>query len=122
MEEGDYVMKTTIDLPDALLHSAKEVAKQSQTTLRALIEEGLRRVLSDYKAPAKTAFKLKNASVGGDVMLLPDSRAWEHLEEDHVIGRLANPKPKQNLDRPLIAADTNTLVYAYCSEPQTRNA
>lgn len=59
MEEGDYVMKTTIDLPDVRLHSAKEVAKQCQTTLRALIEEGLRRVLSDYKAPAKTAFKLK---------------------------------------------------------------
>jgi hypothetical protein len=46
-------MKTTIDLSDSLFHSAKEVARQSQTTLRALIEVGLRRVLSDHKVPQK---------------------------------------------------------------------
>jgi hypothetical protein len=85
-------MKTTIDLSDALFKSAKEVAQQSQTTLRALIEEGLRRVLSDYKAPPKTAFRLKNASVGGGVMLLPDPRTWQQLEEDHIIERVAKLK------------------------------
>ncbi len=87
-------MKTTIDLSDALFKSAKEVAQQSQTTLRALIEEGLRRVLNDYKAPPKTAFKLKNASVGGGVMLLPDPRTWQQLEEDHIIARVAKLKVK----------------------------
>ena len=88
------LMKTTIDLSDALFKSAKEVAQQSQTTLRALIEEGLRRVLSDYKAPPKAAFKLKNASVGGGVMLLPDPRTWQQLEEDHIIARVAKLKVK----------------------------
>lgn len=36
-------MKTTIEISDALFATAKEVAHSRQTTLRALIEEGLRR-------------------------------------------------------------------------------
>ena len=43
-------MKTTIELSDALFHSAKELASKSQTTMRALVEEGLRRVLNDAQA------------------------------------------------------------------------
>lgn len=34
-------MKTTIDLPDALLHEAKVVAAQRKTTLRELVVNGL---------------------------------------------------------------------------------
>lgn len=34
-------MKTTIDLPDALLHEAKVVAAQRKTTLRELVIQGL---------------------------------------------------------------------------------
>ena len=39
-------MKTTIDLPDALLIAAKKRAAESRTTLRDLFERGLRRELS----------------------------------------------------------------------------
>lgn len=39
-------MKTTIDLPEALLIAAKRKAAVGRTTLRALIERGLRRELS----------------------------------------------------------------------------
>ena len=56
-------IKTTIELSDALFHSAKELASKSQTTMRALVEEGLRRVLNDAQAEAKPAFKLKDVSV-----------------------------------------------------------
>lgn len=38
-------MKTTVDLPDALLLAAKERARRDGTTLRVLLTEGLRRVL-----------------------------------------------------------------------------
>ncbi len=36
-------MKTTLDLPDALLIEAKAVAAKRRTTLRAMIEHALRR-------------------------------------------------------------------------------
>jgi hypothetical protein len=38
-------VKTTIELPDALLHKAKIVAAQRRTSLKALIEQGLECVL-----------------------------------------------------------------------------
>lgn len=38
-------MKTTIELPDALLQQARELARKEGTTLRRLLEEGLQRSL-----------------------------------------------------------------------------
>jgi hypothetical protein len=38
-------MKTTVDLPDDLLHRAKVVAAQRQTTLKELVRAGLDWVL-----------------------------------------------------------------------------
>jgi hypothetical protein len=38
-------MKTTIDLPDDLLHRAKVVAAQRKTTLKELVQAGLEAVL-----------------------------------------------------------------------------
>ena len=38
-------MKTTIDLPDDLLHRAKVAAAQRKTTLKALVQAGLNWVL-----------------------------------------------------------------------------
>ena len=81
-------MKTTIDVSDALFNSAKALAQQNQTTLRALVEEGLRRVLADSQARAKPAFKLANASVRGRDILIADPRRWQQLEEDYVIARV----------------------------------
>ena len=40
-------MKTTIELSDVLLESAKLFARRSNTTLRALVEAGLSRILED---------------------------------------------------------------------------
>jgi hypothetical protein len=89
------LMKTTIEVSDTLFRSAKEFAAQSETTLRALIEEGLRRVLNDSQARAKPAFKLKDASVKGKELLIPDPRLWQQMEEDHVIARVAKPSSKR---------------------------
>jgi hypothetical protein len=84
-------MKTTIEMSDALFSSAKELAQQRQTTLRALVEEGLRRVLSDSHTKAKPAFKLKDASVRGQAILIADPRLWQQLEDEHVIANVAKP-------------------------------
>ena len=40
-------MKTTVDLPDELVIEAKKLAAESRTTLRSLIERGLRKELTD---------------------------------------------------------------------------
>ena len=85
-------MKTTIEVSDALFASAKNHAKQSQTTMRALVEEGLRRVLSDSQAKIKPAFKLNDASVRGKKMLIPDPRRWQQMEEEHVALRALKPR------------------------------
>jgi hypothetical protein len=84
-------MKTTIEVSDALFDSAKSFAQQRQTTMRALVEEGLRRVLGDSQAKNKPAFKLKDASVRGKKMLISDPRRWQQMEEDHVAVRAVKP-------------------------------
>ncbi len=87
-------MKTTIEMSDPLFKSAKELAQRSQTTLRALIEEGLRRVISDSQVKARSAFKLKKMSVGGKGALMTEPSRWQELEEKHVIDRVRQRKTK----------------------------
>jgi predicted transcriptional regulator len=60
---GNHNMKTTIDLPDDLAKKAKAYAAGKHTTLRAVIEQGIRQVLRNERAA--TEFKLRDASVGG---------------------------------------------------------
>jgi hypothetical protein len=84
-------MKTTIELPEPLFQSAKQLAQQSHTTLRALVEEGLRRVLADSQIRPKPAFQLKNASVHGKAMLITDPRQWHTMESEHVAARALKP-------------------------------
>lgn len=71
-------MKTTIELSDALLTAAKRHARTRGMTLRALIEEGLRRVLRD--AEQQPPFRLRRASfkgVGRDAQ----SGAWSTVRD-----------------------------------------
>jgi hypothetical protein len=57
-------MKTTVEISDVLLEQSKILAAREDTTVRALIEEGLRRILADRKA--QRPFKLRNASFKGN--------------------------------------------------------
>jgi hypothetical protein len=57
-------MKTTIDLADALFNEAKRTAARRGTTLRALVEEGLRHVIEQSKP--KSRFVLREVSFHGD--------------------------------------------------------
>lgn len=56
-------MKTTVEIPDSLLEEARRVAAREGTTVRALIEEGLRRILSHRKGAGR--FRLRRASFKG---------------------------------------------------------
>jgi len=79
-------MKTTIEIADELLDQAKETARQDKTTLRSLVEEGLRAVVAQRQKP--TAFKLRDASVGGQG-LSPEYREapWESIRDSVYEGR-----------------------------------
>ena len=52
-------MKTTIDLPDDLLHRAKITAAQRKTTLRALVVTGLEAVTSSATDETKESARKK---------------------------------------------------------------
>lgn len=56
-------MKTTVEIPDSLLEQAKRFATREHTTVRALVEEGLRGVLAERKRPR--SFKLRKVSFKG---------------------------------------------------------
>ena len=73
-------MKTTIELSDALLTEAKRVARREGTTLKALVEQGLRRTLAERKT--RRRFTLRDASVGGQG-LSPDVKAggWDAIRD-----------------------------------------
>lgn len=58
-------MKTTVDIADQLFEGARRLAAREGTTLRALIEEGLRAVLLSRRAAPK-AFEMRDASFAGD--------------------------------------------------------
>jgi Arc/MetJ family transcription regulator len=57
-------MKTTVDIPDALLAETRRLAALEGSTLRALVEEGLRQIIADRGR--RSAFRLRNASFKGD--------------------------------------------------------
>ena len=79
-------MKTTVEIPDALLIEAKQLAASQHTTVRALIEQGLQRVLVERKGRA--VHRLRQASFAGEG-LQTDVRegAWERLRELAYEGR-----------------------------------
>jgi hypothetical protein len=56
-------MKTTIEISQAVLVAAKATAAREGTTVRALVEEGLRKVLAERKARDK--FELRKVTFRG---------------------------------------------------------
>jgi hypothetical protein len=79
-------MKTTVHIPDALLADAQAIAAREKTTLKALINEGLQRVVKEHRKGKP--FRLEDGSVGGRG-LNPDleNASWEKIRELAYEGR-----------------------------------
>ncbi len=79
-------MKTTIEIPDPVLAEAKRVAQREKSTLRALVEEGLRLALE--RRGDGERFRLRDASVGGQG-LRPELRgaSWDEIRDLAYRGR-----------------------------------
>ena len=60
-------MKTTVEIPDALLKRAKRYASEHDITLREVIEQGVRHVVQPAAEPKKP-FKLKTYPFKGTGM------------------------------------------------------
>ena len=79
-------MKTTIEIPDSLLEEAKKLAAKEGTTVRAFVEQGLRRVVAERKS--RGTFKLRKATFKGKG-LQPGMKdaTWERVRETIYQGR-----------------------------------
>lgn len=74
-------MKTTIDIADALLLRAKRHARRTGRPLRALVEDGLARVLSAESEAA--AYRLPDRSVGDPRASDPrEALSWAELRSE----------------------------------------
>ena len=73
-------MKTTIDIHDELLVRAKRHAKETGQPLRAVVEDGLRRVLSPPAPPSR--YTLPDLRAGDPQAADPLERySWPELRE-----------------------------------------
>ena len=79
-------MKTTLEISDPLLREARKVAARERTTLRALVEQGLRCVIAEKKR--KSTFRLRKASFKGRGLRpkLADA-GWDRLRDLAYEGR-----------------------------------
>lgn len=59
-------VKTTVDIAETLLREAKLIAAREGTTLKALVEEGMRHVV-DERQRQKTGFRLRDVRYGDSV-------------------------------------------------------
>lgn len=74
-------MKTTIDLPNALLAEARRAAAERGTTVKALVEAGLRREVREGGARARS-FRLRDESFTGKGLQPGVADAtWERIRE-----------------------------------------
>jgi len=72
--------KTTVQIPDSLFVEARKVAHRERTTLKALIEESLRRIVSQHKR--RNGFRLRKATFKGKG-LQPQlaGASWDQIRE-----------------------------------------
>ncbi len=73
-------MKTTIEISDPLLKEARKLAAEEHTTLRNLVELGLRRVIAEKRGSG--AFALRRASFKGEGLQRElQNASWEKIRE-----------------------------------------
>jgi len=79
-------MKTTIQIPDSLFEEARRLAEREHTTLKALVEQGLRRTVTERKR--RGAFRLRKATFKGKgLQAAVAGHSWEQIRELSYEGR-----------------------------------
>ncbi len=79
-------MKTTVEIPNSLLEEARKLASREGRPVRALIEEGLRRIIAERKRAG--VFRLRKATFKGKG-LQPHAAGvpWERIRDIAYEGR-----------------------------------
>ncbi len=79
-------MKTTVDIPHALLDEAKKLAAKHRTTVKALIEEGLHHVIGEHRR--SKGFRLRKKTFKGKgLQSQMEGASWEAIREKAYEGR-----------------------------------
>lgn len=76
-------MKTTIELPDAVVKRAKVLAAERRTTLRELVLQGLEHVLSEKRVSARQ----RAQSLFEEMDALPEFSARDRLDRSDAHAR-----------------------------------
>jgi hypothetical protein len=75
-------MKTTVEISDPLLNAARRLAEREGTTVRTLMEQGLRKVIAERQKSGGRTFQLRRASFKG-AGLAPEAQGadWQRIRE-----------------------------------------
>lgn len=85
-------MKTTVDIPDAILKQLRVRAANEGTSMKNLIAAALRQFLGGPGKPAPKKFKLKDGSVRGEGMTDEFRGAdWAKIRDEIYRGRGGEP-------------------------------
>ena len=79
-------MKTTLQIPDALFEEVRKLAQRERTTMKAIVETGLRHIVSERQR--RSRFRLRKATFKGKG-LLPhlEGRSWDQIRDLTYRGR-----------------------------------
>ena len=79
-------MKTTVDISDTLHEEARKIAAAENSSIKALIEEGLRKVMEERKQ--RGHFKLRKATFKGQgLQTNMDGATWDEIRDKIYAGR-----------------------------------
>lgn len=73
-------MKTTIELPEVLLQSAKQLAERRKWTMKMVLEDSLRCYLREAEAEASPV-SLKHTVFGSAKKKVRDTRPWNEIRD-----------------------------------------
>jgi hypothetical protein len=79
-------MKTTVDISDSIHETARRIASSENSSLKALIEEGLRKVIDERRH--RGSFKLRKVTFKGNGLQAELAGAsWDKIREKIYEGR-----------------------------------